>query len=160
MRTLLGLLLVAGCSSSLEAVRSSSELPGSVQVQVREVKNDLIVLDVTNSSSTPLVIDRDALVLKTPRDTLKREPGGASSAYTVPPGEHHQVNVRFLLGTILDGETVELVLDRAFTPTSRRAPGGAAAGVQEAVTRNCGGHRAAPRRDRTPALIASTRTAT
>lgn len=76
-------------------------------------------LDVTNESGqVPLLINRDAILLRTSKETLERKPGGANSSYTVPPGAHRQVNVRFGVATLAPGESLQLILDQAFTPAT------------------------------------------
>lgn len=122
MRSLLWVVLLGGCASSLQAVKSSADVPGLVHVSLSRLRSDVVTLDVANQSKAPLVVDRDAIVLKTPRATLARESGGLAHSYVLAPGGHQQVNVRFLLGSIADGETVSLVLDRAITPASGGAP--------------------------------------
>jgi hypothetical protein len=66
-----------------------------------------------NLTQEPLVILRDQILLRTPRGTLRREPGGLSDTYTVAPGGAHDVNVRFALDQLMPGESVEVLFDRA-----------------------------------------------
>jgi hypothetical protein len=42
--------------------------------------------------------------------------------YTVPVAGHHQVNLRFLVGEVVAGETVQLALDQAITSATGGGP--------------------------------------
>lgn len=116
---LLAVVLLVSCVPWLKAVQSTSEVQGVVRVDVTNVMEDIITVDVKNQSSNmPLLVDRDAIKLKTSRGTLDRKPGGASNTYTVAPGSHREVNVRFAVDGLPTGETVELLLDRAIFPAA------------------------------------------
>jgi hypothetical protein len=112
--TYCALLSLAGCAT-LRPVQSSVDVPATVHIELHELKGDLIILEVINPSMAPLMVNRDAMVLKTSREVLKREPGGASSVYTLMPAGHHRVNLKFMLGSIAAGETVQLAFDQAIT---------------------------------------------
>lgn len=112
------LVVVAGCGASFRAVEAGHEIPGVVRIDLVESRGDLIVASVTNLGQVPLVINRDAMVLKTAHRVLKRVEGGSSTSYTVPPGGRQQVNARYEVGLITTGETVQLSFDEAIVDTT------------------------------------------
>ena len=104
---------LAGCGASFRAVETAHEVPGVVLVELVESSGDLLVAAVTNQGQVPLVVNRDAMVIKTSHGVLKRVAGGATAAYTVAPGGRQQINLRYEVGLVIPGETVQLSFDEA-----------------------------------------------
>jgi hypothetical protein len=104
----LGAVALTGCAASLHPVTPVADGPGGVRVLVKAQDDELFKLEVVNYGYYPIVIDRDRVVLFTAGGPRTRVAGGAASVYTVPPGGHHALNVRFKLGGIRSGERVAL----------------------------------------------------
>jgi hypothetical protein len=111
--SLLSVLLFAtalgGCVS-LHPVAPVVDGPGGVRVLVRAQSDELFRLEVVNYGPLPIVIDRDRVVMFTAGGPRTRVPGGFGNVYSVPPGGHHALNVRFKLGGIRAGERVAIGL--------------------------------------------------
>jgi hypothetical protein len=107
----------ASGGSAGETAERDTESPaaGPVQarVQLTEVDDDIFKFIVFNLTREPMVILRDEIVAVTPTGTLRREPGGVSSVYNVPPGGAHDVNVKFDLDGVNAGDRIEVRFDRA-----------------------------------------------
>jgi len=105
---------LTGCVS-LHPVSPVVDGPGGVRVLVRAQDDDLFKLEVANYGPSPIVIDRDRVVLFTATGPRTRLAGGVGSIYDVAPGARHALNVRFKLGGIRTGERVALSLAGAVT---------------------------------------------
>ena len=111
--SLLCVLLIAtalgGCVS-LHPVAPVVDGPGGVRVLVKAQNDEVFRLEVVNYGQLPVVIDRDRVVMFTAGGPRTRVPGGFGNVYSVPPGGHHALNVRFKLGGIRPGERVAIGL--------------------------------------------------
>ncbi len=110
-------LVVAGCGATFRSVEAVREIPGVVRIELVKTSGDLIIASVTNQGQIPLIVNRDAIVLKTSHGPLRRTAGGAVSAYTVPPGSRQQINLRYEVSLVIAGETVHLAFDEAIVDT-------------------------------------------
>jgi hypothetical protein len=106
--------LITGCVS-LRPVAPVVDGPGGVRVLVRAQDDDLFKFEVVNYGASPIVVDRDRVVLFTSTGPRTRVAGGAAGVYELPPGGRHAVNVRFKLGGIHAGERVAVSLAGAVT---------------------------------------------
>ena len=61
-----------------------------------------------------LVVNRDNVVLQTPRGAVARDPGGLQSVYQLRPGKLHGLKVRFPISDLLEGEQVEVLFNDVF----------------------------------------------
>ena len=68
---------------------------------------------VVNTGHTPIIVNRDAVTLRTPTLELARVPGGRRSFWIVKAGERRLVICRFDMSGLAEGETVELMLNDA-----------------------------------------------
>jgi hypothetical protein len=105
---------LTGCVS-LHPVTPVADGPAGVRVLVKAQDDDLFKLEVINYGSLPIVVDRDRVVMFTARGPRTRVVGGLGTIYSVPPGGHHALNVRFKLGGIHAGERVAIALAGAIT---------------------------------------------
>jgi hypothetical protein len=77
----------------------------------------MFTVNVSNCSQLPIVVNRDAIKMVTPAGVRSRIPGGAASAYVIPPRAAHIVRVRFVGGGLQKGQQVELQLGDAIVAT-------------------------------------------
>ena len=113
---LAGAVCLAGClgvAPPLTPVQATVELPAQARVSLQKVDGDILKFSVFNLSDKFLVVARDEIVLTCSQGTRRREPGGSTNFYTIPPGGEHAVNVRFSFAGIAAGETVTVAFDRA-----------------------------------------------
>jgi hypothetical protein len=108
------LFVAAGCVS-LHPVAPVVDGPAGVRVLVKAQNDEVFKLEVINYGQWPIVVDRDHVVLFTAGGPRTRVPGGLGSVYSVPPGGHHALNLRFKLGGIHAGERVAVGLAGAVT---------------------------------------------
>lgn len=104
----LGAVALTGCAASLHPVTPVADGPAGVRVLVKAQDDEIFRLEVVNYGYYPIVVDRDRVVMFTAGGPRQRVPGGLGSVYTVQPGGHHALNVRFKLGGIHAGERVAI----------------------------------------------------
>jgi hypothetical protein len=95
--------LLPGCAS-LRPVSDTVVAAGGVRVVLKERDRKLFKLMVINETQQPVMIDRDAITLEVGGEEHRRNPGGASTMYSIPPGGFHQVNVKYDLPLVSEGE--------------------------------------------------------
>lgn len=110
MYVLLAATLTSTGCVSLHPVTPVADGPGGVRVLVKAQDDELFKLEVVNYGPAPIVVDRDRVVLFTADGPRRRLPGGAGTVYTVEPGAHHALDVRFKLRGIRAGERVAVSL--------------------------------------------------
>jgi hypothetical protein len=98
-------LLLSGCTT-LRFVKPLVDGPNGVQVRLKDIQDDVFLLEVVNLGEAPIMVDRDRVVLSTPSGTRARKTGGLSNLYTILPAGHHAVNVRFNLGGLKNGDRI------------------------------------------------------
>lgn len=107
---------LTGCSSggyTIVAQRGEVFIPGAARMVLREVKDDIISVDIFNMTAAAMVIYRDSFLLSTASGMRARLPGGVSNVYTVAPGGVHEVRLRFDLKGLSHGEQLALVAQNA-----------------------------------------------
>ena len=87
---------------------------GTIMVKFEKQSCEVLQFVVLNGTDKMLVVNRDAVVLQTPRGTVAREPGGLSSVYNLRPGKLHGLKVRFPISDLLDGEQVDVLFNEVF----------------------------------------------
>ena len=118
---LLAVLLACSSSGTLVAKRSVMESPG-VRVTLVECDGDILKFLVQNLTPEPMVILRDEITLRTAQTTLRRDPGGVSNVYNVPPYGAHDVNVRFDVSGMQSGASAEVHFTGAILLSGRAIP--------------------------------------
>jgi hypothetical protein len=100
----------AACYRGPSAVESQTEAvyAGQARVVAHGVSGNIFRFSVENLSHDNMVVDRDAVRLGTNGGSRGRLPGGADSTYTIPPGGAHDVNVKFDLSGLSEGEEVSV----------------------------------------------------
>ena len=104
-RMLPWLVVLSGCAAPLLVSNRVVETRGRVRVVLREPADEvsgnratqLFEFDVVNEDQRPLIIDRDAVLLKCGEIERARIEGGIARTYVVPPGQMHALNVEFHL---------------------------------------------------------------
>jgi hypothetical protein len=99
----------------LEPELSASRVDGEAIVVVLPVDDNILKFTVENLSNQWMNVDRDSVLLATPAGTKTRLPGGAHSAYSLAPGEMHDVNVKFSMDGIEHGQRIAVLFDDAVT---------------------------------------------
>jgi hypothetical protein len=82
-------------------------------VKFEKQSGEVLHFAVLNNTDKLLVVNRDAVVLQTPRGTVARDPGGIKSVYQLKPGKLHGLKVRFPIADLLDGEQVDVLFTDA-----------------------------------------------
>lgn len=119
---LLGAALGGGCAPQLVAVQGAVEAPGVARVHLREIKKDLIDLQVINTSPQPLTVDRDGFYLEGPSGALARTPGRGRHTYTVQPGGVRVVRMKFDRSALPHGVQVNLAMPSAILIEGQPVP--------------------------------------
>jgi hypothetical protein len=122
MRGLLLLMWLAGCGPVLIPVRRASVSP-DVTVSIQAVKHMrargpggmFFRTVVENRSDTPIIVDRDAVVLQTPSGPRQRLPGGISRYYLLAPGERHRVQCLYWVADLKPDDRPQLDFSHAIT---------------------------------------------
>jgi hypothetical protein len=112
---ILGLCVPSIGCVSLRPVATTVDSPSGVRVVLKEQDDELFKLEVINYSQCVILVDRDRVLLTTANVDRTRVPGGIASLYTIPPGGHHAVNVKFKLDNLHKGERAAIRLDEAVT---------------------------------------------
>jgi hypothetical protein len=88
---------------------------GNVSVRLLDyVSGDRFRFEVKNLSTLPIIIDRDAIELVTHAEGPRsREPGGSRNSYSLPVGGVQNVDVRFDMSSVDQGELVKIDLSPA-----------------------------------------------
>jgi hypothetical protein len=115
-------LLLAGCGPVLLPVRRTSA-SAEVAVTISAVKHMrargpggmFFRTVVENRSDTPIIVDRDAVLLQTPSGPRQRLPGGISRYYLLAPGERHRVQCLYWVADLKPGDSPQLDFSRAIT---------------------------------------------
>jgi hypothetical protein len=107
------ILSSAGCATGFTPIRSSVTAPEMARVELKGYEHRIFVLDVTNTSDSTLIVNRDAIKLFCGGASHERIPGGIANTYVLPPHSHHAVNVRYALAGLKHGESVRLQFDDA-----------------------------------------------
>lgn len=118
-------LSATGCSSApyiIVAQRGEVFTPGAARMVLREVKDDIISVDIFNMTAAPMVIYRDSFLLSTSTGMRARLPGGVSNVYTVAPGGVHEVRLRYDLKSLSRGEQLALVAQNALVVNAQPVP--------------------------------------
>jgi hypothetical protein len=123
------LCFVAACGPDFAAIRPSVVTPESA-VRVTRISHfrtigpggTLFEVVVENRVGGVLRIDRDAILLVTPRGPRSRMPGGIHSIYFVPSGRKHRLRIAYWVADLGPMETVSLDLSAALTIDGRPAP--------------------------------------
>ena len=96
-----GALLLAACTrtrpGAVASLQQSLRMESLAKIDVQAVDGDIFKFTVYNLTAETMVVQRDAIVLRTDKAERRREPGGLETVYTLPPGGAHNVNVRFNL---------------------------------------------------------------
>jgi|SRR5437660_12912302 len=104
---------LGGCIS-LRPVAKTVDSPSGVRVVLKEQDDDLFRLEVINYSQCVILVDRDRVTLTSDAGWRReRIPGGAGSLYTIIPGGHHAVHVKFKLDDLQKGQRVAISFDGA-----------------------------------------------
>jgi hypothetical protein len=118
-------LVVSACHNPappLYPTRAVVEVAAVAKVAIKEIDVDIVEMTVWNNGNSPMVIDRDAIVLVTRTGPRTRLPGGIAHSYTVEPGAAREVNVRFDWRGLAPGDTVQIKLDTALTIFGKPIP--------------------------------------
>jgi hypothetical protein len=91
-------------------------------VTLLECDDDILKFLVQNLTPEPMVILRDEITLHTAQTTLRRDAGGVSSVYNVPPYGAHDVNVRFNVSGMQPGASAEVHFTGAILLSGRPIP--------------------------------------
>jgi hypothetical protein len=84
-------------------------------MRARGPGGNAIQTSVYNTSTRPIVVNRDAILLLTPSGPRARLPGGWSATYVIPPGEHHRVRCIYYVADLRPGDRVQLGFADAIT---------------------------------------------
>jgi len=108
MRTAALLCLALGTTgcATLTPLQPVGQSTNGVRVVLTQRDRELFKLAVYNSTNTPIVVNRDAIVMQRPFSIEPRQPGGIASAYLIPAGGSHAVNVKFSLAGLHHGDPV------------------------------------------------------
>jgi hypothetical protein len=112
-------LLMSGCTT-LRWVHTTVDGPNGVRVTLEGMRDDIFEIQVINYGSEPILVDRDRVVLDTPRGTRARVPGGLEALYTIGPSGHHAVHVRFDLSGLKGGDRIGICFADAITSGQQR----------------------------------------
>ncbi|HTU62267.1 MAG TPA: hypothetical protein VMF89_27600, partial [Polyangiales bacterium] len=92
-----GATLLAACTATrpgaVASLQQSLQVESVAKVDVLDVDGDIFKFTVYNLMADTLVIQRDAIVMRTDKAERRREPGGLATVYTLPPGGAHNLNV-------------------------------------------------------------------
>jgi hypothetical protein len=106
-------LALGGCLT-LRPVATTVDSPSGVRVMLKDQDDDLFKLEVVNYSQCVILVDRDRVTLTSDAGWRhERIPGGFNSLYTIMPGGHHAVNVKFKLDYLQKGQHVAISFDGA-----------------------------------------------
>jgi hypothetical protein len=122
MPLLLGMMLSVGCAPTLVPIQGAVEAPGVARVELREIKKDLIDLQVINISQQPLTVDRNSFYLAGPTGTQERLPGGRRTTYVVQPGKVRVVRMKFDRRSLPRGVEVQLAMPEAILIEGQPVP--------------------------------------
>jgi hypothetical protein len=112
---LIGITFALGGCLSLRPLTPTVDSPAGVRVVLKTQDDEVFKLEVVNYGQYPIMVNRDQVVLMTPEGARNRVPGGWGTLYTIPPGGHHALNVRFKLGGIHGGDRICINLGSAVT---------------------------------------------
>ncbi len=82
------------------------EAPAAVRVVYQQSRRDILRFSVYNLSGEMLVVERDLIKMTTPNGERTRIAGRGATAYAIPPGGFHWVDVRFDLSDVRAGDNV------------------------------------------------------
>lgn len=117
MRYILFALAFVACRAPALTAQSPmisvSSNAGPVMVKFEQQNGEVLHFAVINSSDKTVVVNRDAVMLRTAKGVQAREKGGLKSVYMLKPGAVHGVKCRFDLGDVTSGEQVEVLFNDA-----------------------------------------------
>lgn len=118
----LAVLMIAGMTACTPVLVSQSppsqnvaamNAGGSILVKFEKQSGEVLHFAIMNNTDKMLVVNRDAVILQTPRGAVARDPGGLKSVYQLKPGKLHGLKVRFPIADLLDDEQVEVLFTDA-----------------------------------------------
>jgi hypothetical protein len=111
-------LLLSGCGPAFQVICPVGAGSG-VEVWLDRWRHqnggNFIQTSVYNTSTRPIVVNRDAILLLTPAGPRARLPGGWSSTYEIQPGGHHLVRCIYYVADLRPGDLVQLSFAGAIT---------------------------------------------
>jgi hypothetical protein len=109
-----GLFATVGCGGErLWPLDSTVTAPEGVKIAADSQGVGSFSLRVTNDTAQAVVIDRDAVTLKTVKGEKKRLMDKGSPTYEIPAGMSQMVNVKYNTRDLDDNEVVTLIFDGA-----------------------------------------------
>jgi hypothetical protein len=116
-------LAVLGCAPRVTALRSEAQAPGVARITLHSVHRGEFIFMVWNETALPVTVDRDAVVLITPRVRRAWTRGTFNRRMViVPAGGVHDVKMEFKLDDVNEGEEVEIDFSSALISQGRPVP--------------------------------------
>lgn len=114
----LATLSACGAPQTLIPQRAVAQ-SAAARVTLTEIDGDILKFLVQNGTPEWMTILRDEVVLHTPRGVLRRESGGITNIYNVPPYGAQDLNVRFDTSALVSGDVAEVHFERAVLLSGR-----------------------------------------
>lgn len=107
-------LLAAGCGGERSwPIDSAVTAPEGVRVAADSQGIGSFTVKVTNNTPAPVMFDRDAITLKTPKGERRRTMDKAMPTYDIPSGESKMITVKYDTRDLDDNQVVTLTFDGA-----------------------------------------------